>query len=65
MGKAILSYKLTFDSFGGKKYCLLVTEDSTDYKWRNFLKEKLNLKNVMMGLIKDLKTENNITVQNL
>ena len=36
-----------------------------DYAWSNFLNEKSELKNVMMGLIKNLKPMCNIQVQHL
>ena len=42
---------------------MLVIEDITNYLWSYFQKEKLELKNVMMGLIKNLKTKYNIQVQ--
>ena len=42
-------------TFGGKKHWLLVMEDSRDYAWSFFLKEKLDLAVIMLGLIKNLK----------
>ena len=42
--------------FGGKKHWLLVIEDSSDYAWGYFLKDKSTLKNVMLGIVNDLKT---------
>ena len=46
----------SFSTFGGMKHWLLVIEDSADYVWSYFLKEKLELKNLMMGLMKNFKT---------
>ena len=40
---------------GGKKHCLLVTDDNTDFAWSYFEKEKFELKTVMLHLIIDLK----------
>ena len=40
--------------FGGKKHWLLIVEDSTDYVWSYFVKEKFDLKAVMVELIKEL-----------
>ena len=40
-----------------KKHCLFVVEDSTGYAWSYVLKEKFELKNVILGLIKNLKTK--------
>ena len=37
-------------------------EDITNYAWDNFLKEKSKLKNVMLGLIKNLKIKYGIQV---
>ena len=50
-------------TYGGKIHCLLITEDSTDYAWSSFLKEKLELKKTMLGIIKDLKANYSIHVQ--
>ena len=50
-------------TFGGKKHWLLVMEESSNYAWSFFLKEKSNLEDVMLGLIKNLKNKNNIQVQ--
>ena len=52
-------------SCGGQKHWSLVIDDSTNYMWIYFLTEKLDLKSVMMGLIKNFKTEYNIKVQYL
>ena len=41
-------------TFEGKKHCLLVIKDIMDYAWSNFLKEKSELKNVVLGPIKNL-----------
>ena len=43
-------------SMGGKEHLLLVVEDSNDYAWIFFLKEKSELEDVVMSLLKDLKT---------
>ena len=48
----------------GKKHWLLVIGDSTDHAWSYFIKEKLDLKNVMSP-IKNLKTKKNIQGQYL
>ena len=50
-------------SLGGKKHWLLVIEDSTDFSRIYFLKEKLELKNVMMLLMKDIKAMYGINVK--
>ena len=55
-------YSLTF---GGKKYWLLVIDDSSNYSWSFFLKEKYNLGDIMIGLIKNLKNKYNIQIQYL
>ena len=54
--------KVFFDSsspstptVGGRKHWLLVMENSMDYVWSSFLKEKLELNKMIMGLIKNLK----------
>ena len=52
-------------SFRGRKHWLQVLDDSTHYVWKYFLKEKFDLKNVIMSLIKKLKTKYNIQVQYL
>ena len=52
-------------TFRGKKRLLLIIEDITNCTRSNFLKENSDLKNVMMGLIKNLKTKYNIQVQYL
>ena len=39
-----------------------VIEDSTDYAWTYFSKEKPELKHVMMSLLKDLKVKYGIGV---
>ena len=41
-------------NLSGKKNSLLVIKDRTGFAWSYFLKEKSELKNVMLGLIKDL-----------
>ena len=52
-------------TFRCEKQWLLDMEDSTNCMWSYFLKEKLDLKNVVMGLIKKLKTKYNIWIQYL
>ena len=59
MCSKILGERIFFDiilslttTSGGKKHQLLVMEDSTDYAWSYFLKEKSDVKNATMGLIK-------------
>ena len=52
-------------TFGCKKhFWLLVIEDNTDNSWTYFSKEKLKLKNMLLVLIKDLKTKYGIQVKN-
>ena len=46
---------------GGRKHCLFVGVDSTDYAWS--LKEKLGLKTVLLSLIKELKARYGIHAQ--
>ena len=54
-----LGEKLFFDIsspltpiYGGKKHWLLVVDDSSNYNWSFFQKEKSDLADVMLGLIK-------------
>ena len=68
----ILGEKLFFDisshltlTFGGKKHWLLVIDDSSNYVWRFFLKEKSDLADIMLGLIENLKDKYNLQVQYL
>ena len=64
--EAFLWYKLSLNStFGDKKHWLLVVEDSSDYVWSFFLKEKPDLADTMLGLVKNLKTKYNLQVQYL
>ena len=42
-------------SICSKKLWFLIVKDSTDYAWSYFLKEKSELKHVMMSLIKNVK----------
>ena len=60
----ILGERLFFDvsspstsTFCGKKHCLLVIDDSSNYVWSFFLKEKSNIADVMLGIIKNLKNK--------
>ena len=41
----------------GKKHWLLVIEHNADYAWSFFLKEKSELKYVILGLVKDMNTK--------
>ena len=43
---------------------LLIIEESIDYAWSNFLEDKLELKNVMFGLLKNFNNKNGIQVKN-
>ena len=68
----ILGDRLFFDisspstpTFGGKKTWLLAMEDSNNYAWRFFLKEKSDLAGVMLGSIKNLKNMLNMQAQYL
>ena len=59
-----LWYKLSLISyFDSKNHWLLVVDDSSDFLWSFFLKEKFNLADVMLGLIKSLKNKNNVQVE--
>ena len=60
-----LFFNIISPSFGGKKHWLLVVDDSSYYTWRFFLKEKYNLVDIMIGIIKNLKNQYNLQVQNL
>ena len=53
----------SISTFGGKKHCLLVMEDSTNYACSYFLKDKCKSKNLIFGLIKNVKTKYGILVQ--
>ena len=52
-------------TLGGKKHWLLAVEESMENARSHFLKEKSELKNVMMGLIKNLKTMHDIQLEYL
>ena len=52
-------------TFGGKKHWLFVVDDSSNYVWSFYLKEKSNVVNVMSGLTKYLKNKYNLQVQYL
>ena len=52
-------------SRGGKKNWLLVVGDFTNHGQSYFLKEKLELKDVMMALIKDLKVTEGIDIRHV
>ena len=54
--KAVLQQQLSIYSYlKGKKHWLLVDEDTANFVCSYFLNEKLELKNVMMSLIKEWK----------
>ena len=57
-----ISYPSTA-SIGGKKHMFHVVEDSMDYAWSYFLKEKSELKDLMMTLFKDSKMMFGVTVR--
>ena len=57
----ISSIKATL--YGAKKFWLMVIDDSTDYIWSFFLKKKNDLCAATIGLIKDLKAKNCLTVK--
>ena len=66
----ILGERLFFDisfsstpTFGGKQHWLLVMNNSSAYIWSFVLKEKSNLVDTMVGLIKNLKNKHNFQVQ--
>ena len=68
----ILGERLFFDisslstpTFGSKKHWLLIVDDSSNFSWHFFLKEKSNLVDAMIGLIKNLKDKYNVQVQYL
>ena len=50
-------------TFGSKKHWLLIMEDSIDFALTYFLKEKSELKKMMLSLIKDLKATKGINMK--
>ena len=48
--------------FGGQKCWLLIIDDNSHFIWSFFLKEKSDLANGMIGLIKNLKNKYNLQV---
>ena len=50
-------------TFGGKHHWLLVIDDCSNYSWSFFVKEKSNLAETMLGLVKNLKIKFNLQVQ--
>ena len=50
-------------TFGGEKHWLQVVESSNDFARSYFLKEQSELKNVMLGLTKDLFASYGISVK--
>ena len=64
----MLFFNISFPSthnFRGKKHCLLVMKDSSNFSWSFFLEGKLDLACVMLGLVKNLKNKCNMQVQYL
>ena len=68
----ILGGRLFFDIispstpiFGVKCHCLLVIDDRNNYIWSFFLKEKSNLVDTVVGLIKNLKNKYDMQVKYL
>ena len=66
----VLGKRLFFDisfpstpTYGGKRHWLLVIDDCQDYCWSFFLKEKSDLAQTMLGLIKTYKVKFNLQVQ--
>ena len=57
-----ISYPSTI-SMGCKKHWLLVLEDSIDYAWSYFLKEKSELEDIMLIFLKYLKSTQGINVR--
>jgi len=53
------------ESFGKKRFWLLVVDDATDYCWSFFLKEKSETGKVLTDLIKRLKDNENVTVKKI
>ncbi len=51
------------ESYGKAKFWLLVVDDATNFCWSFFLKSKNETKEVMIGLIMELKDKNNIKVE--
>ena len=49
--------------FGGMFHWLLVMEDSSNYAWSFYLKEKFDLADVTLGLVKNLKNKINMQIQ--
>ena len=52
-------------TFGGKKHLLLVVDDSSNFVWSFFLKEKSDQVDIMIGLIKNFKNKYNLQIQYL
>ncbi len=50
-------------SIGGKKHWLLAVDDYSDFSWSYFLKKKSELKDHIVGLIKELKNKHGISVK--
>ena len=54
---------LSTPTFGSKKHWLHVIDDSSNYVWSFFLKEKSDIADIMFGLIKNLKNKYIMQVQ--
>ena len=52
-------------SIGGKKHWLLAVDDYSDFSWSYFLKKKSELKDHIIGLIKELKAKHGISVKTI
>ena len=49
----VKGHSLMSTSMGGKKYCLLVVKECTDYTWSYFYIEKAKVKDLTMSLLKE------------
>ena len=52
-------------SIGGNKYWLLIVDAFTDVSWSRFLRRKSETKQVILQLLKDLKSKNAVTVKRI
>ena len=52
-------------TFGSKQHWLLVIDDSSDFIWSFFLKDKSNLMDIMVGLVTNPKNKYDLQVQHL
>ena len=53
------------DSYGGKKFWLLIVDEATDNCWSYFLKQKSDAAKKVVEFIKDLKLKENIEVKEM